>query len=339
MPRKKAAIKTTPPVANDLSEWVSEIDLEATQDLIDQLQSEGTPWFKFDVGKGKYKVNYVRICPKRPDWPNPYQVTPVHYLGPNRRMVVCLKESGLASSCPACDLQWELYEADAKEESRALRHSIRTFMNVIKVDKDGNLDEDEKVYLLGLNQIQFMGKRGVEYDPDEESDLPLYNFFTKYGDLSHAEHGRDLLVKAKEDKSGDFNTTALKFAVADPSPFPGTSAMLKEGLNDITTVATLMQPDEIVATIEGRSTSVVVLPSIPPVPALPAPTAPANNGRFGGADTEEDEAANATTRLAAEGATEPDPPEEEPDARAAATPPQTDPGAAIARLRANQAKE
>ncbi len=104
---------------NDLSEWESDIDVQATQELIDQLQDEGKPWFKFDIGKGKYVANYLRICPKRPEWQNPYQVTPVHYLGPNRRMVVCLKESGLATSCPACDLRWELHEAEAVEEARS----------------------------------------------------------------------------------------------------------------------------------------------------------------------------------------------------------------------------
>ena len=207
MPRKKAA--ATP--VNDLSAWDSEIDLEATQELIDQLQAEGKNWDKLEIGQKKYKANYRRICPKRPDWQNPYQITPIHYLGPNRRMVICLKESGLGD-CPACQLRWELHEADAEAEARSLRHSVRTFLNVVHVDKNGEL-EDDKVYLLGLNQLQFIGKRGVEYDPDEEGDLPLYNFFTKYGDLSSVSQGRNLLIKAKEEKSGDFDTTASRTAI------------------------------------------------------------------------------------------------------------------------------
>ena len=292
------------------------------------------------MGKGKYVSNYRRICPKRPEWQNPYQVTPVHYLGPNRRMVVCLKESGLGD-CPACQLRWELHEADAEAEARSLRASVRTFLNVLHIDKNGGL-EDDKVYLLGLNQLQFIGKRGVEYDPDEEGDLPLYNFFMKYGDLSHVVHGRDLLIKAKEDKSGDFETTDLKFSVADPSPFPGTSEMLAEGLTDITAVAALIDPEEVLATIEGRSTGVTVLPPAPTAPALPA--APPTNNRFG---DEDDEAANAKSRLAVEATVEPDPAEapesameqEAMDARAAAPAPKTDPAAALKRLRANQAKE
>ncbi len=310
---------------SDLSMWESDINLDATQELIDKLQTEGKPWDELKVGAGKYIVNYRRVCPKRPEWQNPYQITPVHYLGPHKRLVLCRKESG-QGECPACQLRWELHEADAKTEANMLRVSIRTFLNVVRIDKNGEL-EDDKVYLLGLNQLQFIGKRGVEYDPDEESELPLYGFFKKYGDLSHAAHGRDLLIKAKEDKSGDFDTTSLKFSVAEPSPFPGTSELLTEGLVDITDVAALISAEEMMETIEGRSTGSVsvVIPAGEAVPQIAAPT-PEPASRFGGEGEEEDPPKSTEE-------------EEETDARASSSPPKADPTAALKRLRASQAKE
>lgn len=317
-------------VPNDLSAWESDIDLPATQELIDKLQTEGKPWDKIKAGSGKYIVNYRRICPKRPEWPNPYQITPVHYLGPHKRLVLCLKESG-RGECPACQLRWELHEAGAEAEERMLRVSIRTFLNVVHIDKNGEL-EDDKVYLLGLNQLQFIGKRGVQYDPDEESELPLYDFFKKYGDLSHAAHGRDLLIKAKEDKSGDFDTTSFKFSVAEPSPFPGTSELLSEGLGDIHDVAALVSAEEMMETIEGRSTGSVpvVIPAGEAVPQIAAPTPePAKEAsRFGGGAEDTEEPAPESTIE-----------EEATDARASSSPPKADPTAALKRLRANQAKE
>lgn len=322
----------------DLSEWVSDIDIQATQKLIDDLQREGKNWDKLDIGKSKYTANYRRICPKRPEWTNPYQVTAVHYLGPNRRMVLCRKE--LSKSCPACDLRWELNDAGAKAEANSLRPSVRTFMNVVHINQDGDL-EDDKVYLLGLNQIQFVGKRGVEYDPDEEGDLPLYNFFVKYGDLSHVEHGRDLLIKAKEDKSGDFDTTAMKFSVGPTTPFPGTSEMLKEGLTDITAVASVMDGDEMVATIEGQSAPTLAVVPTTQVASLPASS---NGSRFSGGDDEEPEGTvdgkfkDVSPSPEVESAQEAEA-EEKADAKASAPAPTSDPAAALKRLRANQEKD
>ena len=291
--------KATP---EDLSAWNTPINLDATRKLVEQLQADGQPWDKLDSSDKKYIPNYRRICPKRADWENPYQVFPVHRLGANNRNVVCLKEAGLGN-CPACTLRWQLHDANDKAGAQALRHQIRTYINVVKVDKSGNLTE-EKVFLLSLNQLQFFGKRGVEYDPDEEGDLPLYGFFEKYGDLSNVETGRDLLIKVKSETfsppgGGTATMLHLKFTPADPSPFPGTSKMLNEGLVELPSVVPVVSADEMSTIIEGRSeNALAVVPQGQEVsepqaaPALPAPpTEAAPSSRFGGEDDDGDEPA------------------------------------------------
>lgn len=324
---------------SDMSAWESDIDVEATRKLVSELQTEGKPWDKLESSDKKYIVNYRRICPKRPEWENPYQIVPVHYLGPQGRMAVCLKEAGLGE-CPACTLRWELNDAGAEAESRQLRASIRTFLNVLRVDKNGDLTDD-KVYLLGLNQLQFLGKRGVEYDPEEESELPLFGFFEKYGDLSHVVEGRDLLIKAKDEKSGDYNIQHLKFAVAPPSPFPGTSELLEKGLTALPEVVAVITPEEIVATIEGRATGAIAIgppgdtPQIEAPAVTPAAEVEEPASRFGGAEEAEEDTATEATEVQTETSEE----SEDADARASVTPPKTDPAAAIARLRKNQNKE
>ncbi len=317
---------------NDMSQWASNIDLEATRALIDELQTQmdGKNWDKLENSPTKYVANYRRICPKRPDWQNPWQIVPVHYLGANNRMTVCLKEAGLGD-CPACQLRWELESGGDKGAAQGLRASIRTFLNVVKINQDGTL-ADDKVLLMGLNQLQFLGKRGVEYDPDEESELPLFYFFEKYGDLSHVETGRDLLIKAKEEKSGDYTMLDLKFQAEAPSPFPGTSEMLEEGLNNLPEVVPPLSATEMTALIEGRATGAMALNAGAVVQQVegpadnttPAPAAPAN--RFGG---EEEEAETPQTE---------ETPAEEPsdDPKASKAPPTTDPGAALKRLRDSQ---
>ncbi len=322
---------------NDMSQWASNIDLEATRALIDELQTQmdGKNWDKLENSPTKYVTNYRRICPKRPDWPNPYQIVPVHYLGAQNRMVICLKEAGLGD-CPACQLRWELEAGGDKVAAQGLRTSIRTFLNVVKINQDGTL-ADDKVFLMGLNQIQFLGKRGVEYDPDEESELPLFYFFEKYGDLSHVETGRDLQIRAKEEKSGDYTMNNLKFQAADPSPFPGTSEMLDEELNDLSKVVAALPATEMVALIEGRATGAMALNSGEVVQQVegpttntptPAPAAPAN--RFGGEEAEE--ATSSSTPQTEESAIE----EPSDDPKASKAPPTTDPGAALKRLRDSQ---
>ncbi len=334
MPRKKAP---------DMSKWASEMDIGATRQLIEELQAEGKPWDKLESDAKKYITNYRRICPKRPEWQNPYQIVPVHYLGPSSRMVVCRKEAGIGE-CPACNLRWELHDGGAEAESRQLRTSIRTFINVVHIDSDGNIPEDDgKVYLLGLNQLQFLGKRGVEYDPDEESELPLFGFFEKYGDLSHVTAGRDLLIKAKDEKSGDFDVQALKFSVAEPSPFPGTSELLDEGLVDLPEVVTIIEPEEMVAVIEGRATgtTAIAMPGAPAqiAEAATAPAEPTGGSRFGGEEAEEEETEPAATTEEEPAAEEPAAEAADDDARAAAKPPKTDPAAALKRLREQQDKK
>jgi hypothetical protein len=329
--------------ANDMSAWASDIDTDATRALIEELQAEGKPWDKLESKDNKYITNYRRICPKRPDWSNPYQIVPVHYLGPQNRMTVCLKESGLGE-CPACQLRWQLKDGGDEQGSQRLRSSIRTFLNVVHIKQDGSLAED-KVFLMGLNQLQFMGRRGVEYDLDEEGDLPLFYFFEKYGDLSHVETGRDLLIKAKSEtvKMGDgtVEMLVLKFSAADPSPFPGTGELLEEGLTDLQEVVPVVEPTEMVALIEGRATGAVMLNTGTSGDAPAQATAPAEaevppKNRFGGEDPEEEAEA-----AVAEAAVEPEAAgaEEKPDnPKAGTAPPKTDPKAAIARLRKSQEK-
>jgi len=333
-------------VVNDLSAWDSEINLDSTQKLINELQADGKAWDKLESDPKKYILNFRRICPKRPEWENPYQIVPVHYLGPSNRIVVCLKEAQIGE-CPACVLRWELHDAGAEAESRQLRASIRTFLNVVHIDKKGELvikegEDEAKVYLLGLNQLQFLGRRGVEYDPDEESELPLFEFFRKYGDISNVVTGRDLLIKAKDETSGDYEVQHLKFSVADPSPFPGTSKLLEEGLVNLTEVVTILEPTEMMATIEGRATGAVAIAPPPAAPQITeTATAPVEQNRFGGAEEEEEEggepeSAPPESTVIDDGSNEG---EEKGDARASTIPPKSDPAAAIARLRKNQAKE
>ncbi len=291
MPAKKKATDS------GLGAFASDIDIEATKQLLDEINapSQGLPWFKFESSEKKYIPNLVRVCPKRPDWTHPYQITPVHYLGPQNRMVICLKEAGLGD-CPVCMQSWALFEVEEKKAAGQLRPKFRTFLNVVKINKDGSLAE-EKVLVMGLNQMQFSGKRGAEHDWDEEGTLPLFEFFKKYGDLSHVETGRNLIIKAKMDASNpEFkNTLLMKFVVDDPSPFPGTSELLEEGLTTLSEVASLEEPAQMVALMEGRATNAMVLPAGSEQQALaqPAPAPAEPKSAFAAAadgDEEEKEA-------------------------------------------------
>lgn len=313
---------------NNLSSWASDVDLNATEELITELQTKGKPWFKIEKGAKKYEKNFLRICPKRPSWETPYQILPVHYLGPNNQMVVCRKEAGLGE-CPACQLRWELENGGDKQGAQGLRPSIRTFLNAVRLNKDGSLAE-EKVFLLGLNKLQFLGKQGVEYDLDEEGDLPLFYFFRKYGDLSHVETGRNLQVKAKEEKSGDYDTVHMKFEVAEPTPFPGTSELLDEELISLPEVVPAIEPAEMLGIIEGRASGAMALPSgtseIPQAQIeAPAAEAPAKGGFVDNDDEDDDKT---VVEEAAEEANV-----AEPEANKA--PPRTDPKVAIERLQQN----
>jgi hypothetical protein len=186
--------------------------------------------------------------------------------------------------------------------------------------------------------MQLLGKRQVKYDLDEEGELPLFFFFEKYGDISSVTRGRDLVIKCKKDKSGDYDTTAMKFAVADePSPFPGTFDMLEgEGFNDLLTVVQLASAEEVMQIIEGRASGAAVLPAPTSAPQLPAP----GSSRFGGEDSEEEKSTpEATPDPEPEGGGEEPPVEEKPDnPRASRAAPQTNQQEAIARLREAQSK-
>jgi hypothetical protein len=165
----------------------------------------------------------------------------------------------------------------------------------------------------------------------------LFFFFEKYGDISSVTHGRDLVIKCKKAKSGDYNTTAMKFAVADePSPFPGTFEMLEgEGFNDLLTVVQLASAEEVMQIMAGRASSATVLPAPTSAPQLPAP----GSSRFGGEDSEEEKPTpEATPVPEAEG--QDTPAEEEPpdNPRASRAAPQTNQQEAIARLREAQSK-
>ena len=323
----------------DLSRWDTEINTEATRTLIAELAvSSKKPWFEPEVGTDKYLPNYLRVCPKRPDWENPWNIIPVHYLGSgNSRMVVCVKEANLGGECPACIIRWDLHEGGDEEGASGLRVSIRSFLNVIKIDSNGQLkvDEhgevDETIYILSLNQMQFLGKRQVQYDFDEESELPLFFFFEKYGDISSVSHGRDLVIKCKKGAKGRYTTTDMKFAVADKeSPFPGTFEMLEgEGFNDLQAVVQLASAEEVMQIIEGRAATALPSPTV-----VPQITAPAGASRFGGDEEEEP-----TPIPKAEGddaPTEEEKPVENP--RASRQTPKTNQQEAISRLREAQEK-
>ncbi len=279
-----------------LGAFASEIDIEATKQLLDEINapSQGLPWLKLETSETKYIPNLVRVCPKRPKWKHPYEIRPVHYLGAApSRMVLCPKEMG-TGECPVCMQSWAFYEADEKKAAGKLRFKFRTFLNVVKINKDGSLAE-EKVYVMGLNQMQFSGKRDAKFDWDEEGDLPLFEFFKKYGDLSHVETGRNLIIKAKQDASNSEykNTILMKFVVDVPSPFPGTVELLEEGLTTLSEVAASVEPVEMVALLEGRATNAMVLPAGSEQQALaqpaPAPAEP-KSAFAAAADGDEDEA-------------------------------------------------
>jgi len=329
-----AAKKTK--AVGDLSRWDTQINTEATKQLIAELAaSSKKPWLEPEVGKDKYIANYLRVCPKHPDQENPWSIVPVHYLGSGKstRMVVCVKEANLGGECPACIVRWDLHEGGDEEGSKALRVSIRSFLNVIKIDSNGQLtvdkdgEVDETIYILSLNQMQFLGKRQVQYDLDEESELPLFFFFEKYGDISSVSHGRDLVVRCKKDKSGDYDTVAMKFAVAgEESPFPGTFEMLEgEGFNDLQAVVQLASAEEVMQIMDGRSPT--ALPAPTAAPQIEAPAAGAS--RFGGSDDEAEETP------APESTAEEEKPE---NPRASRSAPKTNQQEAISRLREAQEK-
>lgn len=345
-----AKAKAAPKAVGDLSRWDTPIDTGATRKLIAELAvSSKKPWFEPEEGTDKYVSNYLRVCPKRPDWENPWNIVPVHYLGGGKstRMVVCVKEANLGGECPACLIRWDLHEGGDEEGARGLRVSIRSFLNVIKIDSNGQLtankdgEVDETIYILSLNQMQFLGKRQVQYDLDEEPDLPLFFFFEKYGDISSVSHGRDLVIRCKQDKSGDYKTTAMKFAVAgEESPFPGTFEMLEgEGFNDLQQVVQLASAEEVMQIIEGRSPT--ALPAAAPVPQIAAPAG--GESRFGGSSDDEETPtpapeATPTAEQEEEGAGAPAEEEAPANPRASRAAPKSNQQAAIERLREAQEK-
>lgn len=345
MPRAKTAKAKA---VGGLSRWDTAINPDATKKLIAELAtSSKKPWLELDIGTDKYRPNYLRIVPKHPEQENPWNIVPVHYLGAanSTRMVVCVKEAGLQGECPACIIRWDLHENGDKQGARGLRVSIRSFLNVLRLDDAGALalnadgDPDETIYILSLNQIQFLGKRQVSYDLDEEGDLPLFFFFEKLGDVSNVNRGRDLLLKAKKDKSGDFDTVAMKFSFADESPFQGTFEMLEgEGFNDLGQVVQLASAEEVMQIIEGRSpTAITPAAAVPQIEA-----AKASPSRFGGDSEDEEEETKAESptqeepaaEKAEEGTAEEAGEEEETEnPRASRTAPKTNQQEAIARLR------
>jgi hypothetical protein len=89
-----------------------------------------------------------------------------------------------------------------------------------------------------------------------------------------------------------------------------------------------------VALIDGRATGALMLPAATPGNAASQVEAPAaDKSRFGGTEEEEEETEEETP------AEEPAAEETPDNPRAAKAPPQTDPKAAIARLRATQEKK
>lgn len=314
--------------------WASDFNMEGLTALREEVLSQGVSWDKLDTSPQKYISNFRRICPKRPDWEYPFQVVPVHFgVGPTNRTLGCPRVAKVGD-CPLCNLGFDMIRADDKEGGKDMLSKIRIYMNVVKVDANGDLAED-KVYLLSLNQTQFFG--GQESDEDEI----LASVFEQVGDISHIDTGRNLDFRAKMVKRGKYEFNRVKFAVVpDATPFPGSLELL-ETITDLPNVVTFVPGAEMVDIYEGKAigpsllapgAGVEVLPATTettpeettPAPAVAVKPASVKKGGFA-AQTEEPE-------------TEPEPEKEEEtttEEKGVAAPPQTDPKEAIQRLRAN----
>lgn len=250
---------------------LDEFDLTAFEELAQAVTSGGIRWDRLEADPKKYVANYRRICPKKADAQWPFQVVFVHYAGPSNRLMLCPRGVRLGE-CPLCIQGFALIKQGAKDEGKEMLSNMRVFLNVVRLTEEGKL-KDEEVYLLSLSQTSFYGSPTGESEEDEI----LANLFREYGDISHIETGRNLAIRARTVKRGRFEFNKLKFEVSDPCPFPGSDDLLNTS-NDLSAVAPLLDPKEMVDTAEGRSFGFALVGPATPLAALPgrdSTTAPA----------------------------------------------------------------
>lgn len=281
--------------------WASTFDPEKVKEAMEQMQRSGANFDKLETGS-KYTDNYRRIAPKRPEWEFPFVIAPAHFrVGIGNRTLGCLREAKIGE-CPLCQYGFQLNDEGDKKAASAILPNWSIYTNVVTLDQAGEMDESKGIRILRFNQTQW--------------DL-VWDEFEQHGDLSHIETGRNLRIRAKEEKKGDFTFNVLKISVSEPSPFPGTTKMLDEQLNDLASIVEFVDADEMLSIMEGQSAG--ALPSGTVSRALPGP-APVVEVKPGGFadEVEEDE-------------TPPDPEQEEEEVEEA-TPPKVDSAAAISRL-------
>jgi hypothetical protein len=316
MPRKT---KETP-VEAPFYQQGSTVDLDKARAQLEEMTSQKVRRDKLATDSVRYVPNYRRIAPQVGQMSDWYQIVSTHFgVGPGNRSIVCLKEMKLGDSCPVCDFGWEIYHQGDKHAAGQILPSWRIYCNVVKLNQDGTV-ADENPYVLSLNQTQFAS---------------LTDEFERYGDLTHLETGRNIEISAKEQKRGEFKFNELKFRISDPVAFPGDSGILANAY-DLTEITPVVTPEEMVAMLTGDVSGPALAAGpgsfgLLPSPAAEteelvqveqqaqeaAPTVPA--GGFG-----EDNAAPEAQVEAQPAPT---------DSKASGPPPQTDPSAALARLK------
>ena len=253
----------------------SPVNQDRARSLLDAMKSGGVRYDKLETSKTKFVSNFRRICPPTGSMEDWYQIVPVHFgVGPNRRSVICLRQTEISDFCPACALGFELMDSGDKKGGQDILPSWRIYINVMKLNQDGTL-EDDKPYVLTINQTQF------------ES---LLDEFNDSGDLTHIETGRNVNFKAKQIEKGGFKFNELKFKVSDEIAFPGDVSVLDE-LEDVTEIVTVVDAANMVAMLEG-GTANNALPAPDPMgqdEEVKAVEASVSSGGF--ADEEEEEEA------------------------------------------------
>ena len=223
-------------------------DQGRARELLDAMKSGGVRYDKLETSRTKFVSNFRRICPPTGSMEDWYQIVPVHFgIGPNKRSVICLRLTQISDFCPACTLGFEFLEQGDKKRGSSILPSWRIYINVMKLNQDGTL-EDDKPYVLTINQTQFEN---------------LLDEFKDNGDMTHIETGRNVNFKAKEIEKGGFKFNELKFKVTDEVLFPGDVSTLDE-LEDVTEIVPVVDAAEMVALLEG-GVSNTALPSGDPM--------------------------------------------------------------------------
>lgn len=233
-----------------MGKWERELDLSGMKEQVDEMmeRTPGAAFDKLESGKKGYQDNFRRICPPQDDEEYPWRIVPVHFgVGPNRRNLVCPRLAKIAPECPVCSYGFSLMESGDKKAGQSILPSWRVYLNVVKLNEDGELDDDQ-VYVLSLNQTQFKGS-----DESDEDEF-LMAFFEQYGDLSHVKKGRNVNFKAKEVTRGDYVFNRFKIDVTDECEFPGDLDIL-EDMNDLGAITPLVDNEEMVKIFQGTTTA------------------------------------------------------------------------------------